>query len=278
MALPDLQEPECSDLSGSTRLVDLRARRRGRADRRPGGAGAPRRALAHIPAEVLRRYVARERRRAVRGQPAAVLRVQPRRGARSSWWPCCGDRHLDLRRRAHHHVLLLLARRRLTDERAGLPAAGARRWLTADELLKMLRMDDNHLNICIHRARARSSVDSGWPTRRRWSNAARGPGRSASALRASSCGRSIEMVRDDSEPVRAETARIELRSLVGRRGRAKQRRVSLVAGGGECVYAANDGRLRGKNERGIGFVLRRSTVKRTGCEVVRRTLALVIRA
>jgi hypothetical protein len=65
---------------------------------------------------------------------------------------CCGDRRLDLQRRAHHYVLLLLARRRLADERAGVPAA-EQGWLTADELLKMLRMDDNHLNICIHRAR-----------------------------------------------------------------------------------------------------------------------------
>jgi len=65
---------------------------------------------------------------------------------------CSGDHRLDLQRRAHHYVLLLLARRRLADEQAGVPAA-EQGWLTADELLKMLRMDDNHLNICIHRAR-----------------------------------------------------------------------------------------------------------------------------
>jgi hypothetical protein len=65
---------------------------------------------------------------------------------------CCGERRLDLQRRAHHYVLLLLARRRLADESSGVPVA-EQGWLTADELLKMLRMDDNHLNICIHRAR-----------------------------------------------------------------------------------------------------------------------------
>jgi hypothetical protein len=63
-----------------------------------------------------------------------------------------GERRLDLQVRAHNYLLLLLARRRLADARAGLPAA-EQGWIRQSELLRMLRMDDNHLNISIHRAR-----------------------------------------------------------------------------------------------------------------------------
>lgn len=64
----------------------------------------------------------------------------------------CGHRRLDLQARAHHYPLLVLARRRLADRAAGLPE-GEQGWIRQDELAKMLRMDDNHVNICIHRAR-----------------------------------------------------------------------------------------------------------------------------
>ncbi len=63
-----------------------------------------------------------------------------------------GERRLDLQARAHHYPLLVLARQRLTDRAAGVPE-GEEGWLRQDELTRMLRMDDNHLNICIHRAR-----------------------------------------------------------------------------------------------------------------------------
>ena len=63
-----------------------------------------------------------------------------------------GERRLDLQVRAHHYVLLVLARRRLAHRAAGLPA-DERGWIRQDELLKMLKMDENHLNISIHRAR-----------------------------------------------------------------------------------------------------------------------------
>lgn len=62
-------------------------------------------------------------------------------------------RSFELKARAHHYLLLLLARQRLADRRAGLPAA-EQGWIRAEELLRMLRIDDNHLKITIHRARA----------------------------------------------------------------------------------------------------------------------------
>lgn len=64
-----------------------------------------------------------------------------------------GERRLDLQARAHHYPLLTLARQRAADCAAGLPE-GEQGWIHQDELTRMLRMDDNHLNICIHRARA----------------------------------------------------------------------------------------------------------------------------
>jgi len=65
----------------------------------------------------------------------------------------CGEQTWDLQSRAHHYPLLVLARQRIADLRAGLPAS-EQGWIRQDELSKMLRMDDNHINISIHRARA----------------------------------------------------------------------------------------------------------------------------
>lgn len=62
----------------------------------------------------------------------------------------------DLKARAHHYPLLMLARQRLADQRAGLPAS-EQGWTYIEDLLKMLRIDDNHLNIIIHRARVQFS-------------------------------------------------------------------------------------------------------------------------
>ncbi len=64
-----------------------------------------------------------------------------------------GDRRFDLQVRAHHYVLLVLARRRVADERAGVPAID-QGWVRQPDLLKMLKMDENHLSISVHRARA----------------------------------------------------------------------------------------------------------------------------
>jgi hypothetical protein len=64
-----------------------------------------------------------------------------------------GERRIDLQVRAHHYPLLLLARRRLADAHAGL-AIEEQGWLRQDDLRVMLRMGEDHLGICIHRARA----------------------------------------------------------------------------------------------------------------------------
>ncbi|MCB9701178.1 MAG: FHA domain-containing protein [Myxococcales bacterium] len=64
-----------------------------------------------------------------------------------------GERRLDLQARAHHYPLLVLARRRLADHEAGVGPEDAG-WIRQEELTRMLRMDDNHLNISIYRARA----------------------------------------------------------------------------------------------------------------------------
>lgn len=61
-------------------------------------------------------------------------------------------RTLDLQARAHHYPLLLLARQRLADIRAGV-AEPEQGWVRQEELLRMLRMQESHLNISIHRAR-----------------------------------------------------------------------------------------------------------------------------
>lgn len=64
-----------------------------------------------------------------------------------------GERRLDLQVRAHHYLLLVLARRRLAHRAAGVPEPEAG-WARQDELQRMLKMDENHLNTSIHRARA----------------------------------------------------------------------------------------------------------------------------
>jgi hypothetical protein len=63
-----------------------------------------------------------------------------------------GQRRLDLQVRAHNYLLLVLARRRLADASGGLPDA-EQGWIRQEDLLRMLRMDENHLNISVHRAR-----------------------------------------------------------------------------------------------------------------------------
>ena len=69
---------------------------------------------------------------------------------------CTPDARHELKARAHHYPLLLLARQRLADQRAGAPAS-EQGWTYIEDLLKMLRIDENHLNITIHRARVQFS-------------------------------------------------------------------------------------------------------------------------
>lgn len=63
-----------------------------------------------------------------------------------------GERVLDLQVRAHNYLLLLFARKRLADRDAGVPDA-EQGWIHQHDLLRMLRIDENHLNIMVHRAR-----------------------------------------------------------------------------------------------------------------------------
>jgi hypothetical protein len=63
-----------------------------------------------------------------------------------------GQRRLDLHVRAHNYLLLVLARRRIADASAGVPDT-EQGWIRQDDLIRMLRMDENHLNISVHRAR-----------------------------------------------------------------------------------------------------------------------------
>lgn len=59
-----------------------------------------------------------------------------------------GERRLEFQARAHHYPLLLLARHRLADQAAGVPES-EEGWIRQEQLTRMLRMDDNHLNISI---------------------------------------------------------------------------------------------------------------------------------
>ncbi len=65
----------------------------------------------------------------------------------------CGAQRWDLQARAHHYMLLVLARQRLAD-RAARVATAEEGWVHNDDLLRMLGTNENHLHICIHRARA----------------------------------------------------------------------------------------------------------------------------
>lgn len=63
------------------------------------------------------------------------------------------DNHkIDLQARAHHYLLLLLARQRLADREAGAPET-EQGWIYQNDLLRMLRMDEYHLNMTVYRAR-----------------------------------------------------------------------------------------------------------------------------
>ena len=65
-----------------------------------------------------------------------------------------GRRDHDLGTLAHNYLLLTLARVRRDDERSDLPAS-EQGWVDVDRLLKMLRVDENKLNVDVHRARKR---------------------------------------------------------------------------------------------------------------------------
>ncbi|SUW59580.1 Uncharacterized conserved protein, contains FHA domain [Burkholderia oklahomensis] len=60
---------------------------------------------------------------------------------------------IDLGARAHHYCLVTLARARFADARAGYDAA-SQGWIELDMLARMLGLDESHVNVQIHRARA----------------------------------------------------------------------------------------------------------------------------
>ncbi|WDE01605.1 FHA domain-containing protein [Thalassomonas actiniarum] len=63
-----------------------------------------------------------------------------------------GEHLINLEQRNHHYLLLLLARQRLTDKEAGLIKAD-QGWLDKEVLGKMLKLNENHINIQIYRFR-----------------------------------------------------------------------------------------------------------------------------
>jgi len=58
----------------------------------------------------------------------------------------------DLGQRNHHYLLLLLARQRMNDKAAGLNIS-EQGWVDKDLLSQMLKLNENHINIQIHRLR-----------------------------------------------------------------------------------------------------------------------------
>jgi len=59
----------------------------------------------------------------------------------------------DLGARAHNYLLLTLARQRVSDKQRGLPKS-EQGWMHRDVLTRGLRLEYNHLNLLIHRARS----------------------------------------------------------------------------------------------------------------------------
>jgi hypothetical protein len=62
-----------------------------------------------------------------------------------------GEVEVELPHRAHTYLLLILARARLEDHDAAAP--GEEGWVYQDDLMRALRMDENHLNVQLFRAR-----------------------------------------------------------------------------------------------------------------------------
>lgn len=65
-------------------------------------------------------------------------------------WLVQRGRNAALDPREHGYLLLTLARRRLAEAERPLPERG---WIDRDQLLRMLRLDNNGLNVAIYRAR-----------------------------------------------------------------------------------------------------------------------------
>jgi hypothetical protein len=65
----------------------------------------------------------------------------------------CQGRAVRLPPRAHDYLLLTLARMRIADQKDPAISEGDAGWIHPDDLVRMLRTNENHLNVAVYRAR-----------------------------------------------------------------------------------------------------------------------------
>ncbi len=65
----------------------------------------------------------------------------------------CRGRCVQLPPRAHDYLLLTLARVRIADQKNPTISDGDAGWIHPDDLVRMLRTNENHLNVAVYRAR-----------------------------------------------------------------------------------------------------------------------------
>jgi hypothetical protein len=65
----------------------------------------------------------------------------------------CRGAIVQLPPRAHDYLLLTLARVRLADQQNEAISDGESGWVHPDDLMRMLRTNENHLNVAVYRAR-----------------------------------------------------------------------------------------------------------------------------
>lgn len=65
----------------------------------------------------------------------------------------CRGRAIQLPPRAHDYLLLTLARMRIADQKDPTISDGDAGWIHPDDLVRMLRTNENHLNVTVYRAR-----------------------------------------------------------------------------------------------------------------------------
>lgn len=65
----------------------------------------------------------------------------------------CQGRAVRLPPRAHDYLLLTLARVRIADQKNATISDGDAGWIHPDDLVRMLRTNENHLNVAVYRAR-----------------------------------------------------------------------------------------------------------------------------
>jgi hypothetical protein len=65
----------------------------------------------------------------------------------------CRGATVQLPPRAHDYLLLTLARVRIADQKNPTVSSGEAGWVHPDDLIRMLRTNENHLNVAVYRAR-----------------------------------------------------------------------------------------------------------------------------